>query len=137
MADLVFEGLAARTAIDVGAQEAARRNAPLHRGQLLANVAARMLPGLAAAHERLARLEDERLDLLRADAQHAGDVLLRVVAELEQDQRGALIGREPLHVVEHLAQVLAPLDLVGETLEDRVVGRQLVDADRVAASPQL
>jgi len=57
-------------------------------------------------------LEDERLDLLPADAEHGGNVTVRVVTKLEQHQRRALVRRQPLYVLHHLAQVLAPLDLV-------------------------
>lgn len=137
VADLALEGLAAGTTIDMGAQKAARRDAPLHHRELLADIAARMLPGGPAPHQRLARLEDERLDLLGPDSQHGGDVLLRVVSELEEDKRGALIGGQALHVIEHLAQVLTALDLVGEALESRMISGELVDADRLAAGAQL
>ena len=112
--------------------------AALQGGQLLADVAAGMLASRAAAHQRLPCLEHERLDLLSANAQDGGDLLLRVVAELEQHQRGPLVGGQPLHVVEHLAEVLAPLDLVGEALVERRVGeRRMVHADGLPAGAQL
>jgi hypothetical protein len=61
-------------------------------------------------------LEDERLDLLPAHAQHDRDVAVRVVAEFKEHQRGALVSRQPLHIVQHLAEFLAPLDLVRQAL---------------------
>jgi hypothetical protein len=134
---LMFKGLAAGAAVDVRPQDAARRDAALHRGQLLAYVSAWVLSGRSATDERLACLEDERFDLLGADAEHAGDLLLGVVAELKQNQCGALVSGESPHVVEHLAQILAALDLVGQALEDRSVAHHLVDADRLSPRAQL
>src|SRR6201986_3574702 len=93
-----------------------------------------MLAGLSASDQRLASPEDERLDLLGAHAEDRGDVLLRVVAELEEDQGGALVGGKPAHVVQHLAKVLTALDLVSEALEDGLIAAQLLHPD-VRATP--
>jgi hypothetical protein len=48
-------------------------------------------------------LEDERLHFLLADAEHASDFIVRVVAEFKQHQRGALVSRQSLHVLQHFA----------------------------------
>lgn len=76
---------------------------------MLANLGARTLARFAAADERLASLEDQRLHLLAADAEHDRDLGMGLISQLEQDQRGTLIGRQPLHVGEQLTQLLAPL----------------------------
>jgi hypothetical protein len=47
-------------------------------------------------------LEDEGLDLVLADAEHGGDVVVGVVAELEQHQCGSLVGGQPLNVLHDL-----------------------------------
>jgi hypothetical protein len=109
----------------------------VERGQALADVRARTISSLPAAHERLAGLEDQRLDLLLANSQHLCDFVMRLVAELEQHQRGALVGREPLHVLQHLAQFLAPLDLIGQAVEELSLSRECIVVDDVAARAQL
>ena len=72
---------------------------------------------VARAHQRLARLEDERLDLLPAHAEDRRDLLVGLVAELEEDQRGALVVGQALQLVHQLAQVGAQLDLRRHALE--------------------
>ena len=62
-----------------------------------------MISRVPSTHERLARLEDERLHLLAADAKDGGDFIVRVIPQLEEHQRGALISRQPLHVLHHFA----------------------------------
>jgi hypothetical protein len=103
MPDLVLERRAARAAIDVGARRAAGEDPPLERCQPLPDLRARTIPRLPATHERLAGLEDERLHFLPAHAQHLSNFMVRVVAELEQHQRRALVSREPLQVFQHFA----------------------------------
>src|SRR6201999_3631138 len=97
----------------------------------------RVLASLTASDQRLASLEHERLDLLGADAQDSRDLLLGMVTQLEEDEGRALVRGQPAHVIEHLPEVLTSLDLVSETLEDRLVAAQLIHADRVAACAQL
>jgi len=81
-------------------------------------------------------LEDECLHLLSAHAEYGCDLGVGVAPELEQNQCGSLIGWEALHVVEHLAEVLPPVDrvrgVVVPPIEDRVV-----DTDRLLARAQL
>jgi hypothetical protein len=52
-------------------------------------------------------LENEGLDLVATDAEHGRDLLVRVVAEFEQYKRGALIGGQPLNVLDDLAELLS------------------------------
>ena len=78
--------------------------------------------------QRLARLEYERFHLVLAHADHIADVLVREVAQLRENERRALVVRQPAEVDEQLAQVLAALDLDGQVVGRRhrfveVVGR--------------
>jgi hypothetical protein len=85
--------------------------------------------GVARAHQRLARLEHERLDLLAAHPEHRSDLRVGLVAELEEDQRRALVVGQALQLVHQLAQVGAELDLGRHPLERSEVGRQPVGRD--------
>ncbi|HEV3390517.1 MAG TPA: hypothetical protein VG057_15965 [Solirubrobacteraceae bacterium] len=134
--DLPLEGCAARTAIDVGACHAAGQDAAAHRRQSLADLRARMLPRPTSTGQPLAGLEYQRLDFLFAHAEHSGDFVVRVIGELEQNERGALVGREPLQVIQHLANVLPALDHVCHTLPRGSILRHVADID-VAASAEL
>ena len=111
-AHLVLERCAGRAAIDMGARHAARQDLAVDRCQQLADLRARTIPSLAAAHERLPRLEDERFDLLAANAQHRSDLTVRLVTELKKNQCRALIVRQPLDLLQQLVEFLLPLDLV-------------------------
>jgi hypothetical protein len=62
---------------------------------------------------------------------------MRVVAELKQRQRGPLVGRQPLHVLEHFAQFFPPLNLVCQAVENRSIHRHFVEIKGVAARAQL
>ncbi len=104
---------------------------------MLANLCARTIPRLPAPHQGLARLVDQGLHLFLADAQHRRNVGVRVVAELEQHERGTLVQGQPLQVVQQLAELLPPLDLVRQPVEVRSVERSFVGRDVVATSPQL
>ena len=108
---------AARTAVDVGACRAAGQDRALRHCQPLADLCARALPRAPSTHQRLARLKDERLHLLSAHAEHGSDFSVRVIPEFEEHERRALVSRQPLNVLEHLAQVLPPLDLIRHALE--------------------
>ena len=101
------------------------------------DLGARTIPGLAAANEPLARLEDERLDLGRADAEHGRDVLMRVIPELEEHKRRPLVGRQPLHVVDELPHVLAPLDLIDKALEGWMIELDVIRGEEITAGAQL
>ena len=72
---------------------------------------------LARAGQRLARLEHQRLDLVLAHAERRPDLLVAQGTELGQDERRALVLGQPLEVGEHVAQVLAALDLGREALD--------------------
>jgi hypothetical protein len=95
-------------------------------------------------------LENECLDLAGLHPEDLRDLLMRVVAQLEQDERSSLIVRQPPDLVDHLAQILTALHLVGQIAElrPRVVGPRLalpacadlgqtaVSRDRVEPRPQ-
>jgi hypothetical protein len=132
----MLEGRAARAAIDVSPRDAPGQNPPVQRGEPLADLRARTVPGLPAPHERLAGLEDECLHLLSAHFEHIGDLTMGVVAELKQRQRSPLVGRQPLHVLEHLAQLFPPLDLVRQAIESRPIHCHVVEIESVAARTQ-
>jgi hypothetical protein len=71
---------------------------------------------VSATHERLARLKDERLHLLPAHAEHGSDFCVRVTAERKHHQHGALVGWQPLHVLQRFAELLPLLDLIRHAL---------------------
>ena len=113
-----------------------RGTRPVDVGQLLADLDARRLARRAGAQQRLARLEDERLDLLPAHAEDGRDLLVGLVAELEEDQRGALVVGQALQLGHQLAQVGAPLDVGGHALDRPGAVRDRVDGDLGAARTQ-
>jgi len=110
-ANLVREGPAALAFGDVVAQLTAAQRAAAQDGELLTDLTAIGLAGVPAAHERLTRLKDKRLDLRRAHAEDHRDLVVRVRFKLSEDQRGALVLRQALQVGKQRAQVLAMLDL--------------------------
>jgi hypothetical protein len=85
---------------------------PARRRDLLADLRARLISGQPTASQRLTCLEYECLDLAGLHPEDLRDLLMRVVAQLEQDERGSLIVRQPPDLVNHLAQILAALNLV-------------------------
>jgi hypothetical protein len=87
----------------------------------------RIVPRAPAAGESLPCLEDERLHLLATNAEDGGDVLVRVISKLEEHEGGALIRRQPLQVSQDLAQLLAPVDLIGDIIERGVIERELTE----------
>ena len=109
---LGLEGGAAGAAVDVSARHAALQNHAVGRGDPLADVHARMIPGDPAASQRLPCLKDERLDLARSHSDDVRDLLVGVVAQLEQDERGSLLFRQPPDLVDHVAQILTALHQV-------------------------
>jgi hypothetical protein len=135
-ADLSLEGSAARTAIYVRAYDAPRQESGLHRRQPLADLGARILPRPPPAHQRLTRLEDQRLDFLFAHPEHGGDFPVRVIPELKENERGALVGRQPVDVIQHLAEVLPALDLIRNALKGCSICRHGVGVE-VAAGAEL
>ncbi len=133
----MLEGRATRAAINVRPSDAPGQNPPVQRGQPLADLRARPVPGLPAPHQRLARLEDERLHLLPAHFEHIGDLTMRMVAEFKERQRSPLVGGQPLHVLEHFAQFFTPLDLVCQAVDHGPIHRHVVEIKGVAARAQL
>ena len=67
------------------------------------DLAARVVPRPPAAHKPLARLKDEGLDLIAANAEDRRYLLVRMIAKLEEHQRGALVSGQSLHVLERFA----------------------------------
>jgi hypothetical protein len=62
---------------------------------------------------------------------------VRVVPELEQHERGALIIRQPLNVLDEFAQLLAACDQARRAVELRTLSDERVGADELAAGAQL
>ena len=119
-ARLALEVGAARAAVDVSPDHAARQDRVVRHRDPLADVRARMSPGEPATGKTLAGLVDECLHLGRSDADDVRDLLMGVVAQLEQDKRGSLVIRQPVDLVNHLAQVLTALHLVRQIAEVRL-----------------
>lgn len=94
------------------ARQAARQDLVADRRYPFANLKARAIASLPATDERFTRLEYEGLYLLTAHPQHLRDLRVRLVAELKQDQRGALVWAQALDLLEKLTQLLSPFDLV-------------------------
>jgi len=95
-----------------------------------------MLPRPPSTDQRLTCLEYQRLDFLFAHPEHGGDFLVRMIRELEENERSALVGRQPLQVIQHLAKVLPPLDHVCHTLGGWSICRHVIDID-IAAGAEL
>ncbi|HYB30698.1 MAG TPA: hypothetical protein VEF89_29135 [Solirubrobacteraceae bacterium] len=151
-AHLVLEGGAAWATLDMGPGHAPRQDLAADGRNPLARGRTGTITSMPTTDQGLTGLEDERLHLLPADAQHGCDLGVGVAPELKQDQSGALIGWEALHVLEHLAQVLALPDLISGAvyttpIQDLAAGRDGVLAraefgqasvprDRVKPRPQ-
>jgi hypothetical protein len=83
---------------------------------LLANLVTRRVARGTATGERGAGLEHERLDLVSGAPDDPRDLLVGEVAELGEDDGGALIVRQPRHVGQDRAQILARRHLHGEVI---------------------
>ena len=121
-------GPAGRASVDVRAHLTAGGNLAARARHPLPYLRAGALPRRAAAHQPLPRLEDQRLDVLASHVEHARDLGVRVVPELEQHERSALVVRQPLDVLDEFPQLLAACDQARRTVELRTL-----DDDRVAA----
>jgi hypothetical protein len=132
-AHLGFKRCTAGATLDVGPCPAAGQDLAPQGGDQLPDLGARAVPGLPASDKALAGLEDERLDLRRANPQHGRDLVMRVVPELKQDERRALIDRQALHVLDDFAQLLAPLDPFLWTIRAQVFGDELIEHHRSAS----
>src|SRR3954469_6470786 len=124
-ANLEVEGGARRAAVEVAADDAAPRQRARARRQMAADLGAGRVARRPRAQQTLARLEHERLDLRALDVEHLRDLGVRVVPELEQDERGALVLGQPVEILDEVAQIGAKLDGVGESLADRAVARRV------------
>ncbi len=97
-----------------------------------------MLASLAVAQQGLASLKDERLDLLPSHAEHGCDLGMRLIAQLEQHERGALVVGQPLDVFDHFPQLLSQLNATGWAVDARMVRyRRVVTVGRFTARAQL
>ena len=101
-------------------------------GKLGPDVVARPLARGALGDEMGARLVHERLHLRLGHGEDTGDLALGEVAELEEDERGALLLGEPIEVADECAQVLAAPHGVGEPVEGGTA-LELVDRDLAVA----
>jgi hypothetical protein len=104
---------------------------------MLAHFGTRTLASLTAAHERLTSLEDQRLDLLTAYAEHDRDLGMGLISQLEQSQSRTLILRQPLHIGEQVAQLLASLHLDQGSVAPAQLIEHTVAADRFASRAQV
>jgi hypothetical protein len=95
----------------VSTQLAAVGHLPGGRGQGLADLPARPVPGPTTTPERLTGLVDECLDLLSTHPERRADLGVGLVAQLEQDERRALVGWEAPDVVDQLTQPFCALDV--------------------------
>ena len=99
---------------EVAAQHGAAQRTAAQHAQLALHFLAAHLAGLAALHQRRTRLEHERLHLVLIAAQDLGYLCVRVVVELGEHQRLALVRGQRGEVLQHRAQVRAAGDLVGQ-----------------------
>ena len=95
------------------------------------------LASAAPSIQPLAGLENEGLDLVATDSEHARDLLVRLVAEFEQHKRGALIGGQPLNVLDDLAQLLSAREQARGTIDRGTVSAHPVAVRNLAAGAQL
>jgi hypothetical protein len=114
-------------------QLAALRHVAARSCERLADLGARSVTGPAAAPQGLAGLEDERFDLFAANAEHRADLGMRVVTELEEDQRRTLVWRQPSDVVEQLVELLRALELICRLVVARAAFDQSLAVERSRA----
>ena len=121
----------------MGAHNAASRGFPARVREALADLRTGGLASAAPSEEPLAGLENEGLDLVATDSEHARDLLVRPVAEFKQHKRGALIGGQPLHVLDDLAQLLSAREQARGTIDRGTVSADPVAVRNLAAGAQL
>ena len=114
-------GVAGRALAHVAAQRSPPQHAAARHGELLADGLARQRARVALGDQRRPRLEDERLDLRRRAPEHARDLRLARPAQLEQDERLALLVGQAREVAHQLPQVGAARDVLGEAVEAGLV----------------
>lgn len=98
-----FKGSTTRAAIDMRAGEAPRQNLAADGCHVLADLGAGVIASPPSAHERLTRLEYQRLDLLAVDVQHLSNLVVRVIPQLKQDECRTLVCRQALDLLHQLA----------------------------------
>jgi hypothetical protein len=116
VAYLVPELGAALADLEMVLQGTAVQGAAAKRGQLLPDLRAARVPCLGAMGKRRPRLIDESLHLRRCASDRLGDLGLVQSPQLKQQQGHALILRQAPQIAEQLAQLVAALDLLGESL---------------------
>jgi hypothetical protein len=136
-AHLFRERRAAGASVDMGPGHASRQDLAADRRKQFADFRAWTISCNPAAREGLAGLEDERLYLLGAHAQHRSDLGVRVITKLKENQCGTLVVGQPPHIVEHFAEVLPPLNLIRWAIEPWPIRHLSVRVERVAAGTQL
>ena len=62
---------------------------------------------------------------------------MRIVPELEQHERGALIVRQPLNIRDEFPQLLTACNQVRQAVELRTLDDDRIGASRLAAGAQL
>ncbi len=102
------------------------------RGQLRPHLAAGQVARLAPSGQRRARLVDQRAHLVAPASDHLGDLGVVEVIELGEHERHALVVGQAGDVGQQVAQVAAPLDLLGEP----GAGRVKLPRRQLAACPQ-
>ena len=117
-ADLGPEGLARGAGLDVAPQRRAPQGAAAQRRELLLDVAAGRVARLARLHEGGTRLEDEGGDPGAPDAEDVRDLLVVEVAQLGEDERGALVVAQRVQIVDERLQIGPLLDLGSQTYRD-------------------
>jgi hypothetical protein len=100
----------------VAAQIRSAQPAPMQRRELLPYLDATGLTGVAAGHQRLARLEHERLDLLPRHTEHGADLLVAEGIHLGQHERRPLVVGQATEVPDEVAEILTALHLRREPL---------------------
>ena len=121
----------------MGAHDAASRGSTAGGRQPLADLRTGALASAAPSIQPLAGLENEGLDLVATDSEDACDFLVRLVAEFEQYKRGALIGGQPLNIVDDLPQLLSAREQARGTIDCGTVGAHPIAVRDLAASAQL
>ena len=112
--DLRPEGGASGAVAQVVAQFATAKRPAAEVRQLLADLVAGSGARVPSLDQALSPSVDERLHAGYLATKYLCHLGLREVADLHQEQGGALLGRELREIAEQLAQAGATLDLVGE-----------------------
>ncbi len=123
--DTVGVGAAVRAGAHVASQAAAQQRRAASGRELFADLAAVRVTRRAVGDELRAGLVDERLDLLGADAEHPADLAVAEAVDLRQHERRPLGLGEVAQALEHAADLLVELEVVGGARARRDVAGQL------------